>query len=229
MTPTEIVAVLRRQLAAAIVICVIASASCLYLLHKNPGYQDSAEVAFTAPTSWGPKAAFADNDSLLTVEQVSGWYMMGSAGQQEVRQSGGTGDYDVAFFNAYNEEYPDYSQPYVLVTASSKSPAVAQLTFNAVISVMQANLRNRQLAAGASATDLALARVASGPTGPVIQSGSHKRTLISFALLTIIALISITAFLDRRGFRRLKHPIFARLATTAGTSKGNHDAARNPA
>jgi hypothetical protein len=203
MTPPDLLAVLRRQWKATIAICIVAVAVCGFVMHRNPGYVDTGRVVFKAPSSWGINGAFADGRSLLVIEEVTGWYLMSAAGQDKVRADGGTAAYSLDFYNAYNEEYPNYSEPYIAVTTKSNSPAAAEQTFSVLIKDLQRDVRDRQLAAGSNTAQLSQAEVISAPSGPVSQAGSHKRTLLGFFLLTVIAVVIITSFLDRRRARRV--------------------------
>lgn len=193
MSPPEILALLRRHRFAVVATCVLAAIFSFALLHANPGYVDSATVAFT-----GPSGSYKDPNGLLATSQVMSSYMMGPAAQAQIRQAGGTTSYNVALVNLYNIEYPDYGVPYATVTTTSPDPAAAARTFTAVMTVLSNHLASMQQEQGAPPVTHVQAVYISAPTGPLIQTGSHKRSLIGLAVLTIIAVYFVAAVLDRR-------------------------------
>jgi hypothetical protein len=134
---------------------------------------------------------------------------MSAAGQRQVSAAGGKASYNIAFYNSNNEEFPDYSEPYDMVTTESSSPAETLSTFDAVMSVMRTQMRDQQEEAGASSGLISQIQLISSPTGPIKQGGSHKRTILGYALLTITVLITIIGFLDRRRFRGHRVPLRA--------------------
>ena len=196
-----IFAMLRRHLIAVAVVCLVAGGLGYHLLHEDPGYSDSGTMAITAPSAWGEGSAFTDLASLLTTEEVAGWYMMSPQGKQAVRATGGTASYDVAFYNSYTQQYPDFNSPYLIVTANSQDPTEVQTTFNTVIKVLVQDIANRQIQWGASPKELINATLTDS-TGPVANKGSHKRTIIGLIVLVIIAAYMVARFLDRRRIRR---------------------------
>lgn len=201
MNLSVVMAMLRRHVMAVTGLLLIAGILGYQILHANPGYQDSGTIAFTAPNSWGPKNEFEDMQSLLSDEEITGWFVEGDSGQREVREAGGVCSYTVTFFNAYNEEYPDYSQPYMTVTTSSSDPTAAQTTFTAVVKVIKSNLEKRQADVGVSLGNQAQALLAAGPSGPLPQKGSRIRTLFSYGFLVLTCGYAVVSFLDRRKVR----------------------------
>jgi hypothetical protein len=201
---------LRRHLIAVAVVCLAAGGIGYHLLHEDPGYSDSGTIAITAPTAWGAGNAFTDLSSLLTTEEVEGWYMMSPQGHQAVRATGGTSSYDVAFYNAYTQQYPDYNSPYLIVTANSQDPVEVQTTFNAIIKVLVGDTATRQVRSGANPKEMINATLTNS-SGPLANKGSHKRTIIGFLILTIIAVFMVAGTLDRRRISRF-HPARSRVA-----------------
>lgn len=199
MNPQEIIALLRRHLAAIAVIFFAAASLGYYLEHSSPGYTEAATVAFVAPKN--PSGPFSGENSLLATNEVMAGLMMSPAAQQQVRQAGGVARYDVAQINLNNEEYPDYAYPYLSVTTTSSNPAEAQTTFSAVIKVLQDNLRTQQLNEGSKTSALIQLRTISVPPGPVAQTGSRKRVLPALLVLAMIAAFLVASFLDRHRTR----------------------------
>jgi hypothetical protein len=186
---------LRRHLAAVAVVLVLAAGLAFRLKSANQGYEDSATVSVYAPRAVGDP--FSDAQSLLAMNELMAYTVMGAQGQQQVRGAGGTGSYDVSMVNLNNEDFPDYADPYVTVTATSPSAAEAQGTFSAVLKVLSADLQAIQARQGARPDyRIQLAPIAA-PTGPVPQQGSSVRVLAGLAGLTLIAILMTAGLLDR--------------------------------
>ena len=186
---------LRHRVAIAIV-ALVAGMLSYQLIRESPGYTDSGSVTFTAPN--GSVSMFQNTRSLQVVEEVTASYMMGSQGEQQVRAAGGTAPYSVAMLNLYNEEFPDYSQPYITIAAMSHHPEAAQQTFQAVLRVLLTATAMLQEQAGATPKNTVKATLAAAPTGAMAQDGSHKRSYAALAVLTIIAMYLVASVLDRR-------------------------------
>jgi hypothetical protein len=202
-----------------IAITLVALTACLisyHLIHANPGYMDSASVAFTAPK--GSVSIFQDIRSLQAVEEVTVSYMMGSKGEQQVRAAGGSARYDVTMLNIYNEEFPNYSQPYATITVTSGHPEAARQTFGAVLGVLRTATATLQEQAGAIPKNEVKVILVAAPSGPIAQSGSQKRSYAASALLAMIAMYLVAGVLDRRGRRPRRKP--RRRAITPGGRLG---------
>ena len=196
MSPLEIAALIRRHLVAVLVVCVLAAGLSYRLLHANPGYIDTATVAFTEPGG-----VFANSVSLLVTDQVMATYMMSEDADLQIHRAGGTARYDVALVNLNDEFFPNYSVPYVTVTTASPDPVAAEHTFTAVMHVLTDNLASRQEQLGVRPANQIRAVNIAAPTGPIDQSGSRKRSLIGLGVLTLIAVYLMAAVLDRRPVR----------------------------
>jgi hypothetical protein len=178
-------------------------AACMWsyhLVHGDPGYIDSGGVSFTAPKN--SISMYENIESLQVVEEAVAWFMMGSQGEQEVRAAGGTVPYNVAMLNLYNEQYPDYSQPYVTIAVMSNYPEEAQQTFRAVLSVLRGATARLQERVGASPKNEVRARLVARSAGPIAQDGSPKRSYAALAILAMMATYLIAKVLDRRRPRR---------------------------
>jgi hypothetical protein len=191
---------LRRHRIAIAIAALAAGMFGHYLIRGNPGYIDSGGVAFTAPKN--PMSMFANKRSLQVVEEAAAWFMMGSQGEQQVRAAGGTASYNVAMLNLYNQEFPNYSQPYVTVTVMSNYPEEDQQTFRAVLGVLRKATATLQEQVGAAPKNVVTTTLVAQPTGPIAQGGSHKRSYAGMVVLTIIAVYAIARVLDRRGPRK---------------------------
>jgi hypothetical protein len=199
MSPWEITALVRRH-ATAIAIVLILAAGLAYLFkHADPGYAETATVAFVAPEIQPGTSPF--RRSLLVMDELMANSVMSARGQQQIRSAGGTAHYEVAQVNLNNEELPYYAVPYVTVTATSASAAAAGDTFSAVMKVLQDDLATLQAQQGAKPNAWIWLRPIAPPNGPVAQIGSPTRTLAGLAVLTVIASLLTAKFLDRHPFR----------------------------
>lgn len=187
---------LRHHRAAIVIAALIAGMLSYWLIRENPGYVDSGGVTFITPQG-GPIAMFHDKKALLAVEDVAAGYMLGPQGEQRVRAAGGTAPYKVTMLNLYNEEYPDYGEPYITITAMSPYPEAARRTFRAAYRVLRTATTMLQERAGATQESAVQAALAAAPTGPVAQDGSYGRSCAALALLTIIATYMTTGVLKR--------------------------------
>lgn len=202
MSTRDIAAMLLRHCIATTIVALAAGMLSYHLIRGNPGYIDSGGVAFTAPKS--SVTMFQNMRSLLAVEDAVAAYMMGSQAEQQVRAAGGTAPYNVAMLNLYNEQYPDYSQPYVTIAVMSHYPEATRKTFGAVLGVLRKATAMLQEQVGATSKNEVRATLAAEPTGPIAQGGSHRRSYAALAVLTIIAIYMTARVLDRRRPRRCR-------------------------
>jgi hypothetical protein len=193
------VALFRRHMVAVGMVVIVMAGLAYYVKHANPGYADGATVAFTTPTRQG--WPFSGAQSLLVIDELTANSVMSTQGRREVRSAGGAADYDVALVNLYNEEYPNYSVPYVTVTTTSPDPVAAEDTFNIVMKVLQDDLVSLQARKGAPQNAWIRLRTIAAPTGPLPLRGSSKRTLAALAILALIASFVVAKFLDRHPVR----------------------------
>lgn len=189
---------LRHWVAVAFVFVLTAGLG-YHLEFTLPGYVDTATVAFVEPKIEG--GLFNNGQSLLVIDALTADSVMSSRGQQQVRNAGGTADYDVALVNFNDEEFPSYSRPYVTVATASDDAADAQHTFSAVMSVLQSDLATLQARQGAKPDTWIQLRMIAAPTGAFPQTGSRMRTLAGLAVLAVIAAFTVATFLERHPFR----------------------------
>jgi hypothetical protein len=197
VSPQQLIALLRRHIVAVAAVFALAAGLYHYIEGADPGYTDSATIAFTGP---GDNLG-NDGQDLLVIDALVTNMVMSSEGHEKVRSVGGTTYYDVALVNLNDEDFPNYSVPYVTVVTASADPSAAQNTFSAVMSVMQADLTSLQAEQRAKPKSWMGMRAIATPSGPVAQTGSPKRTLVALAALAIIAAFMIAAFLDRHPVR----------------------------
>jgi hypothetical protein len=208
VSPQEIVALVRRHLIAVLAVVIVTAGVGYYLKSSTQPYQDSATFVFTSPPSSAfpnPYASFGG--SLVEAAGVIAIQMMNSQSKREVSAAGGTAAYNVGLQNSYNLEYPDFSDPDVIVSTSSTDPAAAARTFTAVTQVLERELTTRQTQARVPRFNYIGLRIL-GQTGPLSQKGSTKRSYAGLLFLAIVAVLSIAGFLDRYSIplRRLRRP-----------------------
>lgn len=190
MTLREIIALMRRHAVAVGMIILIASCLAFHFATTKPMYLDSATLAFTA-------GSFRADRGEVVMSQVMTSAMMSKDTQSQVWKDGGTAAYDVALVNLNNENYPDYGDPYVTVTTSSRDPVQTQHTFSVVMQVLTDELAMRQTQAGADSNFRITANMMTDSGGPIIQPGYRTRTFAGLAVLTVVAAFLASTFLDR--------------------------------
>jgi hypothetical protein len=196
----EILALIRRHVVAVLLVLAVAAGVAYNIKSTPPTYQQSVTAVFIGPPSTAfpnPYAAF--NSALLTTAEVMTRFLMGPQGQQQVRVAGGTSDFAAALVNLYNEQYPNYSQPYVQISAASQDPGAAHSTFQVVTRLLVQDLAASQAQQGVPMQGRVRIHL-TGDTGLLAQPGSSKRTFAGLLLLTIVAVLFVATFLD-------KHPV----------------------
>ncbi len=192
---------MRRHVFAVAVVLVVA-VSLAYSVKRTPAtYQESATVVLTAPLSAvDPNPYDSYSGTLITTAEVLSRWIMGVQGQQQVRDAGATGTFNVALVNLYNLEYPNYSDPYVTVTATAGDPATAHSTFAIVARVLKDDLAAREVQGGVAPVNR-IGMYAAADTGPVEQTGTPKRAFAGLIALTVATLLLVLMFLDRHPIR----------------------------
>jgi hypothetical protein len=198
MSPQDIAALLWRHVVAVAVIVVLTMGVAYHLERADPGYADTATIAFTPPDAQG---LFTHVGSLLVIDALTANTVMSTQGQQQVRDAGGTADYNVALVNLNDEDYPDYGEPYVTVTTTSANPGATSSTMSAVVTVLARDLQDLQARQGAQPGAWIGLRSIATASGPVAQAGSRKRVLAGLAVLALIAAYMVARFLDRHPVR----------------------------
>lgn len=201
MTVQEIAQLIRRHLLAVIIVLVVGAGVGYSVKHTPLTYAESATVVFIPPKSIAYPNPYATLSSGLTqTAGVMAILVMSPRGQQQVLSAGGTGSYDAELVNLYNLEYPNYSDPFVTVTATSTNPAIAHRTFIVVVQLLGDVLQARQEKAGVPKVDRIASHVV-GDSGVVPEQGSSKRALAGLLVLTIVAAFSVASFLERHPVR----------------------------
>lgn len=210
---------LRRHFIAVLVILVVAAGVEYSFKHSATTYAETGTLVFIPPTSGAhPNAYAAVGGSLLEAAGVLSTQAMSPQEQQLVQAQGGSTQYDVELLNSYNLEYPNYSNAYLVVTTTSTDPVAVHRTYNVVTQLLYKQFREQQAQSDVAQNNRIL-MVSAGDTGPLAQQGSSKRALIALAILTIVLVFGVAAFLD-------KHPI--RLRGIGSLSGSGRPAAKGP-
>jgi hypothetical protein len=201
VTVQEIAALMRRHVIAMIMVVAVTAGVGYAFKHTPPTYLEGGTVVFTAPKSIAfPNPYTSLSGNLTQTSGIMAILVMSPQGRQKIQSAGGTAAYDAELVNLYNLQYPNYSDPFVAVTATSANPAEVHRTFTLVTQLLMNELTVRQAQAGAPPVDRIGAHVV-GDTGPLPTRGSSKRSLAGLLVLMIVAAFSIAAFLDR-------HPVW---------------------
>jgi hypothetical protein len=197
---------------AAIVLFILFASLAAYFQHSKPLYVATATVSFIAPS---PQNSVNYYTGVIGTAGVMALSMMSPRTQEAVRAAGGTAPYSVTLVNLNNEDYPNFSNPYVTVTTTSPDPAAAQSTFSIVMRTLQQNLATLQIQQGAPPDSRIRVYLIAAPAGAVAQTGYPKRTLAGLAVIAIIVTFMVLTFLDRHPYRlRLPPGITVRKLTT---------------
>jgi hypothetical protein len=209
MTVQEITALVRRHLVAVMIVVVIAAGVAYKFKHAPVSYTESGTVALALGTSSGnPNPYISLDQAMIDTAAVMVLLVSSPHGQAQVRAAGGSAAFDVELNNAYSMQFPDYSAPYILVSATSPDPAAAHRTFTAATRLLGNELALRQAQAHVPAGSLIEAHMIAD-SGPQPAPGSSKRTLFAILILMIVAVFALASFLDR-------HPVSLRALARLG-------------
>lgn len=201
MSLQEIVALLRRHIAAVLLVVLVA-AGVAYMFKRTPtNYQESATVVFTPPASSAfPNPYVSISYTLVETAGLIAIEVMSPQGLQRVEAAGGSAAYDVQLYNLYNLQFPDFGDPYDTVTVTAADPEQVHRTFGLVTQLIYADLAALQAERSVPALDR-IAASAVGDTGPLAQPGSHLRMYIGLFVLMIVSAFSLAVFLDQHPLR----------------------------
>lgn len=226
VTVQEIIALMRRHLIALVIVLVVTAGVAYKFKHAPVMYQESGTVAFAAGKSAGNPNPYTSLDgSMIDAAGVMALLVMSPRGQAQVQAAGGSAAFDVALENSYSMQFPDYSAPYITVSATSPNPAQAHRTFTVVTALLYQDLAARQAQAQVPAASRIAAHMIAD-SGPQPQPGSSKRSLLGIFILMIVAAFSVATFLDRHPIR-LRH--IARLGGTSQPDRRTRRAMSGPA
>lgn len=213
MTFHEIIALLRRHILALAVVVLLASVAGYGILTTPPVYSESGSVVFTVTSQLAGLVRSSNQSALIGQSLIATEATMVEAvssppAAASLRAAGGTAQFTVTPFNAYDLEYPDYAEPSATLEASSPSPSATHRTFRLVFNLIAHRLAAWQARAGAAAGNRIRVYVAAD-TGLQRSSGSPVRVAAGMGVLTTVAALVVTGLLDRHrrrpGSRRACH------------------------
>ena len=219
ITLHQIAGLIRRHLVAVAVVLLVAIGFA-YKLHKAPvPFQEGSTAVFTIPSSTAnPNPYSVFTTDLINTAEMTAQRMMSPQSQDRVRQAGGSAVYNLAMYNLYNEEYPNYSYPFVIVTVAGATAQQVQATYAVVTAQLQQTLASEQAVYGALPINQINEHIV-GDSGVVALTGSKKRVYAGLAALTIIILFGVLRFLDRRRLPALRRVIARRSRVRLRTAR----------
>lgn len=229
MTLPEIPALIWRHVVAVLLVLAISAGAAYSIKRTPPTYQESVTAVFIAPPSAqfpNPYASF--NSALITTAELMTRYLMGPQGQQQVRAAGGTAEYAVSLVNLYNQQYPNYSQPYAQISALSTDPGTVHKTFLAVTQLLTDRLTETQAQEDVPVRSRVGIHIAAD-AGPLVQPGSSKRVFAGLLVLTIVAVLFVAAFLDKHPIRLRRSAPSLRLSLQGMSGNGRSASTGTPA
>jgi hypothetical protein len=161
-------------------------------------YQSRAVVNFVMPGTTGFENF---NISLVVAASVTSLRLNSEQGQERVHAQGGTAPYKVLLANRGNDEQPIHDQPYVTLLVTSTDPAMTGRTLSVLLKVLQADLNERQLEAGARPDAVITAKVVESSDKPTPLTGRRARSLGALALLGALAMIAGALVAERHPIR----------------------------
>jgi hypothetical protein len=211
----EIVALLRRHIVAVLAVLIVACAVEYQLRTTPPVYLEGGSVVFfttkqISSVDRPPFKAYQMSQSLIATETTMAGALSPSASVVGIRTAAGAAQYRLVPFNSHNLQYPYYSLPSAALTVTSQAPAATHRAFGDVFS----SIAHRLTAAQARAAVPAASRIRvylAADTGAVRQTGSRIRVSGGVAALTMLAVLMVAGFLDRRRGPRLSARASARV------------------
>jgi hypothetical protein len=198
MSLRRIAGLLARDAATAVAVLALAAAAAWAVVSAPGTYSESVTVVFTGPSGIAAlPAGQALRRALIDTEIMMSGVLVSPAAKAAIRREGGTAPFTVTPFNLYSMQYPDYAQPFAVLTAASPEEFQVRRTFGAALGLLRARLTQFQKQAGVPAPRRV--RVHFTAAAPLVrQRGSRVRVFAGLAVLTAVAVMSAVTFLDRR-------------------------------
>jgi hypothetical protein len=193
----DIMRLLKRQFAAVLVVLVIMGYVWYEIKSAPPSYTESATVAFNAPVAKKGDLLYIAPGSLVSYADVVLDSLTSPKSRQQVRVLGGPGEFSASLVNLNTLFVPEYSYPYIVVSVSSSNANETSRTFDGVVLEARSISRTRQIAFHVPLANRISINII-GDTGPIPDPGSHKRVDGGLIVLTIMIVLIVSRFLDRR-------------------------------
>jgi hypothetical protein len=205
MTIQDLALLLWRHPVVVLLVGLVAAGAALQIVTERPAYETRAVVNFLMPGS----ANFENfNISLVVEGAVTALALDSPEGTARVRRRGGTAAYNVVLANRGNDEQPVHDQPYVTLIVNSRDPAQALHTLGVLLNVLRADLRDRQLRAGALPGALVTTQVVASSDRPMPLISRRTRALAAIGAAGLLAMMAGARLAERypRFRRRLRSP-----------------------
>lgn len=194
----ESAAHIRWRLLAVTVVLMLSAGVAYDIGSTPPMYSESVAVLLGTTNTLVRSDSYASfGRSLIATEMMLVQAMLSPPAESQVRAAEGTAQFEFVPFNLYNMQYPDYAEPAVTLTTKSPSAADVRRTFRVILRLFEQRLAAIQEDAGVSPRNRIQAYLV-GDTGPVTRPGSRARVFAGLALLTVVAVFMVSAFLGRR-------------------------------
>jgi hypothetical protein len=192
----------------AVAVILLVATGVAYKIHKAPvPFQEGSTAVFEIPSSTAnPNPYSVFTTDLLNTSELTAQLMMSPQSQARVQQAGGSASYYLAMYNLYNEEYPNYSDPFVIVTVTGATAQQVQKTYAVVTTQLRQALASEQAVYGALPRNQITEHIV-GDSGVVALTGSKKRVYAGLAALVLITIFGVLRFLDRRRLPALRELI----------------------
>jgi hypothetical protein len=193
---TSVKVILRRWY--VVIPCMVLTVGvALYLVHHiQPSYKASGSVILggdgqasrpaTTPTTLPGINPYANMDQVqlaFLVGQTAG----GSDVQAKMTAAHAWGTYSVVNIG---------SEPALLVSLEASTPAQAMQSYKELVSVLNAELRQRQLTVGAPANDLVSVRAWTSPIAATPQNEAKVKALIVVVIVGVLLTLALTFLVD---------------------------------
>lgn len=205
MTFRDFVVAVLRNWPVAVVVTALTLLAGVREVTAAPSYQTQSVITLLSPEAPFPRNAYASfTPSLVLMADVLSQTIETPAARSAVRRAGGHGDFQVSLANRGSEQYPIFDQPYLTLVTSSRSPAEALQTRQAVIAVLSSQLHERQAKSGANARSYITWRISEADSTAVLVTGRPSRQLVATLLLGGIAAVFLSLSADRHRDRLRK-------------------------
>ncbi|WP_433181489.1 hypothetical protein [Actinoallomurus sp. CA-150999] len=201
MTIQDFALLLWRHPVVVLLAIFVTAGAALHLVTERPAYETRAVVNFLMPGSTGFENF---NISLVVEGAVTALSLDSQDGAARVRRQGGTAAYDVVLANRGNDEQPVHDQPYVTLIVNSRDPAQASRTLAVLIGVLRADVRDRQVAAGARPDALITTQVVASSDRPIPLVSRRTRALAAIGAAGLLAMLVAALMAERHPRLRLR-------------------------
>ena len=185
---------LRRRVMSAAAVLIVAAGAGYDIKTAPPPYADGATVIFSAAGRLAHFVGEPNFDQSLIITEV----MLAQTMSGHVRTADGTTQLQSLPCNRSDLEYPDYAEQCATLTAIAPGAAAARQALALAYRMLSGRLAALQsefrvISRNRIHTSLV------GMSGPLPQQGSKARVLAGLALLTLMAVLTVSRFAAYHG------------------------------